>query len=99
MWRGVRWTHSRCAPNSRIFARARNARRLRARRFSMGLLLLRLFPNQLFFGVLDAFALVGLRRAEVADFRRRLADSRTVDAANDAFRLAARSVVDPSPHV
>src|ERR1700722_15791380 len=90
MWRGVRCTESLSAPSSLILARPRVARRSRVSRLSsfMGLLLLRFFQRNLFVRILDALALVGLRRPEAADLGGSLADPLAIDALHQDFGLA-----------
>src|ERR1700682_6601156 len=89
---GVRCTDSRSAASSLIFTRPRRARRKRVSCLVnfMCLLLLRLFQRNLFIGVLHALTLVGLRRPEVANLGRGLADPLTIDALDDYFGLARR---------
>src|SRR6202051_2328236 len=89
---GGRCTDRRSAASSLIFTRPRRARRKRVSCLVnfMCLLLLRLFQRNLFVRVLHALALVGLRRPEVANLRRGLADPLAIDALDDDFRLAGR---------
>src|ERR1700722_6710826 len=92
MCRGVRCTDKRRAASSLIFTRPRSARRSRVSRLSsfMGLLLLRLFKRNLLVRIFHALALVGLRRPEAADLRRRLPDPLPIDALDDDLGLAGR---------
>src|SRR5258708_10377429 len=89
---GVRCTDRRSAASSLIFTRPRRARRKRVAWLVnfMCLLLLRLFQRNLFIGVLHALALVRLRRPEVANLRRGLADPLAIDALDDDLGLARR---------
>src|SRR6185503_19410270 len=87
---GVRCTDKRIAFSWRILARAGIARRSLCAFLFMTSLLLRFLQLDLLARVTHAFALVRLRRAEVADVGRDLADLLHVRALDDDFRLGRR---------
>src|SRR5688572_9052826 len=94
---GVRCTDKRSTRSSRIFARDLMARCrrwaflfIRNSRSDARSLLLRFLQLDLFARVAHALALVGLRRAEIADVRGDLADLLHVRALDDDLGLAGR---------
>src|SRR5688500_12312319 len=83
MWPPVRWTESRGRAPPRCLSAVRTRRRRRSKSESLAILLLLPFlAEDVLAAILDAFALVGLGLAPLADFGGELADGLLVDAAD-----------------